>query len=59
MHTVGPILVMHYNTEQLKGETSAKRLVPCYARAGHILETVFPRYIGFWKPNDDRVNLDM
>ena len=31
---VSPILVMQY-TVHLKGEPSAQRLVPCYARAGH------------------------
>ena len=25
------------NTVQLKGETSAQQLVPCYARVGHIM----------------------
>ncbi len=35
MHRVGPILVIQY-TVQRKGGTSAQRLVPCYARAGHI-----------------------
>ncbi len=34
MHMVGPILGTQY-TIQLKEETSAYRLVPCYARAGH------------------------